>query len=94
MARVCRRTVGSYSINCSKPGPPACGYRKQPAIGRQVARAEAIVRGSPNFISLRNICVNRLIQAPVAAIMSCITHNLGDSRGQVRKTAKFAAPLL
>ena len=55
------------------------GHRKQPAVGGQIPRIEVIGRGSPDFIGLRNICVNPLIDGAVKRSLICIAHHLGDS---------------
>ena len=68
-------------------------HRKQPAVGGQVVRLEAIGRRSPDFIRLRNDSVNRLIHAPVTRTPICIAHRLGDSWESVRE-ARALAPLL
>ncbi len=69
-------------------------HRKQPAVGGQVVRLEAIGRRSPDFISFRNICVNRLIHAPATRTPISIAHRLGDSWESVREARDLASLLL
>jgi hypothetical protein len=68
-------------------------HRKQPSIGRQIPRLEVIGRGSPDFIRLRSICVNPLIDGAVKRSLICIAHHLGDSWESVCEAVNFASLL-
>jgi hypothetical protein len=50
-------------------------HRKQPSVGRQIPRLEVIGRGSPDFIRLRSICVNPLIDGAVKRSLICIANH-------------------